>query len=478
LPKFDASNLAKLEKVEAILSKERSRRLIENRLKYYKPYPKQLSFHAAGKTHRQRLFMAANQVGKTIAGGSEAAMHATGRYPDNWPGATFNEPTAAWVGSPTGETLRDNPQRILLGRVGAHGTGTIPKDAIHERIPGRGVSDLIDTIIVRWGGGGDVQAGFSTVALKSYVQGREKWQGETLHWLWFDEEPPMDIYTEGLTRTNISQGPVYLTFTPLLGMSDVVRSFLLEKSPDRHVTVMTIDEAEHYTPEQRQKIIASYPVHERDARTKGVPILGSGRIFPVTEESITCAPFEIPDHFYRLGAMDFGWDHPFAAVELAWDADQDIIYVIKAHRLREATPVVHAGAIRSWGPLPWAWPRDGRRETLEGAGIALADQYRAQQLNVLDQHAQFQDGSVSVEAGLMDLLTRMETGKFKVFSTLLDWFEEFRLFHRKDGKVVKEGDDLLAATRYGVMMLRFAEQIYRKAQPRRRRMAWGSWMGS
>ena len=77
-------------------------------------------------------------------------------------------------------------------------------------------------------------------------------------------------------------------------------------------------------------------------------------------------------------------------------------------------------------------------------------------------HAQFEDGSVSVEAGLMEMLTRMETGKFKVFSPLLDWFEEFRLYHRKDGKVVKEGDDLLAATRYGVMMLRFAETIYRK----------------
>jgi hypothetical protein len=61
----------------------------------------------------------------------------------------------------------------------------------------------------------------------------------------------------------------------------------------------------------------------------------------------------------------------------------------------------------------------------------------------------------------------METGKFKVFSSLLDWFEEFRLFHRKDGKVVKEGDDLLAATRYGIMMLRFAEQIYRRSKPHR-----------
>jgi phage terminase large subunit-like protein len=424
--------------------------------------------------------MAANQVGKTIAGGSEGAMHATGRYPDWWDGKTFDRPTAAWVGSPTGETLRDNPQRILLGRVGQRGTGTIPKDAIADVAPGAGIPDLIGTIVVKWGGGGDVQAGESTIGLKSYVQGREKWQGETLDWLWFDEEPPQDIYTEGLTRTNVAQGPVYLTFTPLLGMSGVVRSFLLDKSPDRNVTVMTIEEAEHFTPEQREKIIRSYPVHERDARTKGIPILGSGRIFPVSEEKITCAPFEIPAHFHRLGAMDFGWDHPFAAVELAWDADQDIVYVIKAHRLREATPVVHAGAIRSWGPLPWSWPRDGRRETLEGAGIALAEQYGAQGLNMIALHAQFVDGSVSVEAGLMDMLTRMETGKFKVFASLLDWFEEFRLFHRKDGKVVKEGDDLLAATRYGVMMLRFAEQIYRKAKPRRSRTGgrWGGWMGS
>jgi len=88
---------------------------------------------------------------------------------------------------------------------------------------------------------------------------------------------------------------------------------------------------------------------------------------------------------------------------------------------------VHAAAVRSWGTkLPWAWPRDGRRETLEGAGVALAEQYTAQGLNMLYTHAQFEDGSVSVEAGLMGMLTRMETGKLKVFSPLLDWFEEFR----------------------------------------------------
>jgi hypothetical protein len=154
--------------------------------------------------------------------------------------------------------------------------------------------------------------------------------------------------------------------------------------------------------------------------------------------------------------MDFGWDHPFAAVEVVWDRDSDVVYVSRTHRLREATPVLHAAAIRPWGNLLWAWPRDGRRETLEGAGIALAEQYKEQSLDMCHEHAQFQDGSVSVEAGVMLMLDRMKTGRFKVFNHLLDWLEEFRLYHRKDGRVVKEGDDLMAATRYAVMMLRYA----------------------
>jgi hypothetical protein len=115
---------------------------------------------------------------------------------------------------------------------------------------------------------------------------------------------------------------------------------------------------------------------------------------------------------------------------------------------------MHGAALVS--PAAAARCRDGRRETLEGAGIPLAEQYRAQGLNMLLDHAQFDDGSASVEAGLMDMLTRMQTGRFKVFEELHDWWEEFRLFHRKDGKVVKEGDDLMAATRYAIMMLRFA----------------------
>ena len=105
-------------------------------------------------------------------------------------------------------------------------TGMIPADALADTVMGRGAPGALDSVVVRWGGGGDLQGGESVLAFKSYEKGREKWQGETLHGVWFDEEPPLDIYSEGLTRTNATGGITIVTFTPLLGMSDVVLRFL------------------------------------------------------------------------------------------------------------------------------------------------------------------------------------------------------------------------------------------------------------
>jgi phage terminase large subunit-like protein len=214
------------------LEAEQKRRRDTNRLKLYKPYSKQKEFHAAGKVHHERLFMAGNQLGKTWAGGFETAMHLTGRYPDWWEGQTFDKAPIMWASGVTSESTRDNPQRVLVGnppREEEWGTGTVPKDCLIDHDRAMGVANLLDNIIVRWGGGGDVQAGESICYFKSYEKGREKWQGPTIDGVWFDEEPPLDIYTEGLTRTNRGQRSqfAYITFTPLLGMSDVVSLFLL-----------------------------------------------------------------------------------------------------------------------------------------------------------------------------------------------------------------------------------------------------------
>lgn len=418
----------------------------------YSPYEKQLCFHEAGSCYRERLLRAGNQQGKTFAGSAEMAFHLTGNYPVWWPGRRFDRPVLAWAGSDTGETTRDNPQRALLGLVGEFGTGAIPPRLIGTKKPAMGTADLLDYVKVKHSSGR-----WSTLRFKPYSQGRQKWQGPPVDVLWFDEEPPQDIYDEGLARTIATEGMAYMTFTPLLGMSEIVRRFLMETSPDRHDTNMTIEDAEHIPAKERERIIASFPAHEREARAKGIPTLGSGRIFPIEEEAIRfdLAKLKIPDYWVWIGGIDFGWDHPTAAVKGCWDRDTDTVYITHAHRLREATPVVHAGALRPWGTwLPWAWPHDGNNDT--AAGRNLAAQYRDQGLNFRPENAKFPDGSNSIEAGLMDMLDRMQGGRFKVAGHLVDWFEEFRLYHRTNGRVVKEHDDLLSATRYLIMDLRFA----------------------
>lgn len=211
----------------AKLLEHHNKRIDRNQLAQYRPYAKQKEFHDAGKEHRERLFMAGNQLGKTVAGGFEVAMHLTGRYPDWWSGCRFERPVKWWAAGVTGESTRDNPQRILIGppaREGAWGTGAIPGDCLVKWDRARGVPNALDTVVVRHETGGE-----SVLAFKSYEKGREKWQGETLNGVWYDEEPPLDIYTEGMTRTNTTMGPVFLTFTPLLGMSEVVRMFLTDE---------------------------------------------------------------------------------------------------------------------------------------------------------------------------------------------------------------------------------------------------------
>lgn len=223
----------------------------------------------------------------------------------------------------------------------------------------------------------------------------------------------------------------------------------------RHVTRMTIDDAEHLSAEQKQVIIASYPPHEQEARVKGIPALGSGRIYPVVESEITSEPFELPRQWVFIGGIDLGWDHPTAAVKLGWDRDADCLYVVQCYRVREKTPLIHANALKPWGDwLPWAWPHDAYQRDKKGEQFKSI--YEGHGLKMLPENAKFDDGSNSVEAGIMEILERMETGRFKVFSHCRDWFDEFRLYHRKDGLIVKEYDDLMDATRYAVMSLRFA----------------------
>lgn len=459
---IDFSALSLDEKREVYdLLREKDLRAKRNRLAAYRPYAKQREFHAS--LERERLFMAANQSGKTYSGAYEVAMHATGRYPDWWTGHRFPRATRWMIGSESAELTRKGQQRLLLGPPELRdewGTGAIPHDCLKDTSMRQGVADAVASCIVKHVSGED-----SVIQFNSYDQGRTKWQADTVDGVWLDEEPPMSIYSEALTRTNATGGMVFVTFTPLMGMSDVVRRFLLDKPAGTTVINMTVHDVEHYTPEERERIIASYPEHERDARTKGIPSMGSGRVFPLADEAVAVQPFAIPPHWPRIVGIDFGIDHPTAAVWMAWDRDTDTLYVTDTYRVKDNSIVQHAAAIRTRGEwIPVAWPHDGLQRD-KGSGQQLAAQYKAQGLAMLKDRATFEDGSNGLEAGVAQMLERMQTRRLRVFAHLGDWFEEFRLYHRKDGLIVTKVDDLMAATRYAMMMRRTAKTAA-EAQPR------------
>jgi phage terminase large subunit-like protein len=424
----------------------------------FAPYRKQKEFLDLGAAKAERLLIAGNQNGKTHVGAFEAACHMTGLYPDWWNGRRFAKPTRGWIAGETSLVVRDVQQKKLCGEPGveaAFGSGMIPKDLFTDRPSlARGITDAYDTIQVK-----HVSGGVSVARFKSYEQGRQKFQGETLDWLWFDEEPPMDIYSEGLTRTAATCGIAFMTFTPLQGPTDVVNRFLDEPSPYRGVTTMTIEDAEHISREEKDRLIASWPAHEREARARGTPMLGSGRIFTAPEDSILEEPItQVPPHWFKLGAVDFGIDHPFGFVLILWDKDADVIHVHHAYRVRDALPIQHADAIkRVAAEVPVAWPVDGnvRRDD----GKPMADHYKRHGVKMLPSHATWVDGSVSTEAGILEMDEREKGGRLKYANTLTDLLEERRLYHRKDGQIVKIKDDLLSALRVAIMAKRHAKQV-------------------
>lgn len=450
------------------------------KLETYQPYPKQAEFHQLGGEPdiRERLLMAGNQVGKTLCAAAETAMHLTGKYPPWWDGLRYDRPVAWMAASETGKLTRDGVQVHLCGwPKQPKGTGMIPAVDLLETPAAQGLPDAYDYIRVQHYAPDGLKDGESICYLRSYDQGRARVQSLTLDGVWLDEEPELDFYMECWTRTNVVMGPVYLTFTPLKGMSEVVRRFMLEKVPGSVIVQMTIEDAAHYSAEHRQKIIDGYPEHEREARTMGVPILGSGRIFPVPEEWLKEPAPLLPVHWPRIAGIDFGYDHPTAVAWGAWDRDADVVHIYDCYRMRKQTPVFHAAGIMARGDwIPVAWPHDAHQHDKGGSCESLCKQYRDLKLNMLKDHATHApdpvkgekegQGGYGREAGLMLMLDRMNTGRLKVAAHLNEWWEEFRLYHRQDGKVVDENDDLMCATRYALMMLRFATIKPAPAVPR------------
>lgn len=227
----DLDNLHPSDRAELIeLLEEMEQRKRYNKIDFIFPakgklarklYPKQLEFFKAGATYKERAFIAGNRTGKTFGATYELVLHLTGLYPDWWEGRRFDHPIESWAAGQTNETTRDIVQKELLGMRGDYGSGMIPKECIARTTARPGVPDAVQDLYIKHKSGG-----ISVCTLKSYVQGVESFMGTAKHVVWFDEEPPANVYSEALTRTMTTKGMIYCTFTPLRGLSDVVLAFL------------------------------------------------------------------------------------------------------------------------------------------------------------------------------------------------------------------------------------------------------------
>jgi len=454
--------LSDLEKLGPLLAKF-NRQIAGQRLKNYSPYTWQKEFHDAGKDHPERMLMAANRVGKTLSAAAEVSYHATGDYPEWWQGKRFSHPVLVWTGSPTNETSKDIVQTELLGGLGEKlGTGWIPRSRIVGNPTTRqaGVKNVVEAFQVRHASGG-----LSTFSLKTYEQGWQKWQGTAPHVVWDDEEPDdYMIYSESQTRILTSGGILLVTFTPLNGTTELVQHFR-EGGPGIYLKSATWDDAPHLAEDDKQRLRLSYREHERDARTKGIPMLGEGAVFPVADDAIRVDALKIPGHWARIKGCDFGIDHPAAGCEIAWDRDADIIYLIDCYKKAGETAPYHAAWLNKGNKrIPVAWPHDGMNREKSG-GKTLAQSYRELHVNMLTKSARYpkapgdnsdKGGPQPVEPIVNEMLDRMQTGRFKVFSHLSAFFEEKNSYHRKDGLIVARRDDILKSLFYAVMMKRYA----------------------
>jgi phage terminase large subunit-like protein len=438
------------------LLKEKDTRFRQRRIDQYYPaigpfsrdkYVKHMKFFEMGQFFTERCIMAANRIGKSEGiGAYELTLHATGRYPDWWKGKRFSHAINSWAAGTTGTTARDIVQKKLLGSPEEFGTGLIPKKYIIKTTPkAGGVPNAVDTILVR-----HISGGISRIKIKSYAEGRKSFEGTEQDIIWLDEECPLNIYIECLTRTMTTNGHILLTFTPLEGLTETVLQFMPDGDIKEHqegtkcLIMATWDDAPHLTKEQKDQLYAALPPHQREARSKGIPQLGSGAIYPIQESEITVSDFLIPDHWLRCYALDVGWKRT-ACLWGATDPTSHITFLYSEYYKGQAEPFVHAEAIKARGIWIPGVIDSAAHDRSQEDGRQLFQSY-------IDCGLDLANANKAVEAGIYKVWQALSLGRLKVFASLVNWFAEFRLYRRdENGHIVKDKDHLMDDTRYMVM---------------------------
>lgn len=415
-------------------------------------YPQHLEFFRIGRETPTRAFVAANRVGKTEgAGGYEMTCHLTGIYPEWWEGRRFTDAVDCWAAGDTKETVRDIIQLKMVGPEGAYGTGMIPGDLIVNHAKRPNGNGALDFVTVKHRSGGVSRLGF-----KSYDQGREAFQGTEKHVIWLDEESNEGVRAECVMRLMTTNGLLIETFTPLRGLTPIVMTYLgddaaipegrVSVGPERAMVMAGWDDVPHLDADQKRRMLAEAEPHLREARSKGIPSIGQGAIYPVPEEQVVVDDFAVPAHWPRGYGLDVGWNRT-AAVWGAMDRDADVLYLYSEHYQGQQEPSTHVAGIQARGKHLVGAIDPASRGRSQKDGEQLLVIYRALGLQLLE-------ADNSRESGLYEVHQRLATGRLKVFRSLRNWWREYRIYRRDEkGHIVKQDDHLMDACLTGDTMV-------------------------
>ena len=433
------------------------------------------------KDHRVVGLIASNQTGKSETACSIVACHATGIYPDWWEGRMYDRPVKIMVAGVDSNHNKNVLQEKLIGtnnwRLKAErGSGMIPRDFIINESAVTGRGDDLGSIKIR-----HITGGMSEILFRSYSQGREAAQGFQADIIMIDEQPKDDFWSESLVRTAATNGQVVCSFTPLLGMTGLVEELMsldaVKDSPEDKfgakyrsgqgwsMVRATWDDITHISEEDKAQLRKGFASYELDARTYGMPMVGHGRIFPFNRGDIIFSEKEvtISPQWPHLIGIDIGHGagrDPSAAVQVAWDEVNDVIYVTNA-RLSSTNTTRDLGRLIATidHTNNVVWPSDANRSSMN-SDSTVADQLRQLEIKLLGKpfmNPRGADGKKNnfKAPGINHIIERFSERRLliseRLCSQLLDEIENYA--YTETGKIQDGKDHCIDAMRYAIMSI-------------------------
>lgn len=474
------------------------------KIDFFEPYKYQLKWFRSGQHFRLRYLSAANRIGKTYCGAAEFSYHATGNYPAWWQG--YITPTTCiggdrimWAVGVSAESTRKVLQKELLGTDDARqkhlfGSGSIPRELINFD------SFVCDGETVKSFRVFHASGEECAVHFYSATQDQGVLMGQAIVFAWVDEQSEKEDILVGqcTTRTTTTRGIVAITATPEVGATDLYNRCHDDTTGKVFFQNAVWDDAPHLTEDDKADMLAVTPYFQREMRSKGIPIIGVGAVYPYEESHITCAPFPIPDHWQVIAACDFGYtgiSDPSVIVFVAYDRETGNRYVFQEwgspddrDDLRYANshmPHYMAGKLVGKAPRDWKQqtgtdesafsglglpsvsvmlPGDGdgvqsgtqktRGELMRNAGANIChDTFLIpEDMAPLENNRRSLIGSISICSQLF------QDGNLKIFNTCTELLRELRLYQwkKKGLRTIPADKDnhYLDAMRYGAICVR------------------------